>query len=130
MEDELAGDDSYVPQTPVDPPPPPLVQRPSPRQSPTSRAHEDTAEAEESHESKKARVETQKKQRIGMLREQQESAIRTVKIGDSEYFTLDDYSNEAAVDALELDEESDIFGLMKSPCSFQMFRQPCGRTLL
>ena len=69
MEDELAGDDSYVPQTPIDHPPAPLSQPPSPRQSPTSRAHEDTAEGEESHDAKKARAEIQKKQRIGMLGE-------------------------------------------------------------
>ena len=44
-----------------------------------------------------------------MLRELQESAIRTVRIGDSENFTLDDYSDEAAVDAMELDGETDDF---------------------
>ena len=44
-----------------------------------------------------------------MLRELQETVIRTVRIGDSEYFTLDDYSNETAVDAMELDGESGSF---------------------
>ena len=62
MENELAGDDSYVPKTPIDhpPPPPPLAQPPSPRQSPTSRAHEDTAGAEESHEARKPELRSER----------------------------------------------------------------------
>ena len=83
MENELVGDDSYVPQTPPDNPPPPQVQPPSPRHASTSRAHGDDDEGEESHELKKARIESQKKQRIGMLRETQERVIRTVRIRDA-----------------------------------------------
>ena len=46
-----------------------------------------------------------------MLREQQEKVIRTVKIGDDEYHTLDDYSNEPQLDAAD-DEvaNDDIWG--------------------
>ena len=46
-----------------------------------------------------------------MLREQQEKVIRTVKIGDDEYHTLDDYSNEPQLDAADDEvEKDDIWG--------------------
>ena len=106
MEQELADDDLHVPRTPLQDLP---LQPPSPRVSPTSRAHDETGEEE--HDAKKARVKEQKKQRIGMLREQQEKVIRTVKIGDDEYHTLDDYSNEPQLDTADDEvEKEDIWG--------------------
>ena len=46
-----------------------------------------------------------------MLREQQEKVIRTVKIGDDEYHTLDDYSNEPQLDTADDEvEKEDIWG--------------------
>ena len=108
MEDELAEDDLYVPRTPLDER---LLQQPSsPRPSPTRHAHGDDVE-DESHEAKKARVEDQKRQRIGMLRELQDKMIRTVKFGGDEYHTLDDYSNEPQLEST-LDDEyvDDVWG--------------------
>jgi len=64
---------------------------PSPRASPSSRAHDD---APDDHESKKPRVEGQKKQRIERVKEEQEKMIRTVKIGEEVYHTLDDYDTD------------------------------------
>ena len=63
MEQELAHDDLYVPRTPLDDLPPQPPQPPSPRASPTSRMHDGSGD--EGHDAKKARVEDQKKQRIG-----------------------------------------------------------------
>ena len=64
---------------------------PSPRASPYSRAHD---EAPEEHESKKTRVEVQKKQRIERVKEEQEKMIRTVKVGEDTYHILDDYDTD------------------------------------
>ena len=106
MEQELADEDLYVPRTPLQDLPP---QPPSPRAAPTSRAHDETGD--EGHDAKKARVEEQKKQRIGMLHELQEKVIRTVKIGDDEYHNLDDYSSEPQLGAADDDgEKDDIWG--------------------
>ena len=106
MEQALADDDLYVPRTPLPDLP---LQPPSPRASPTSRAHDETGD--EGHDAKKERVEDQKKQRIGMLRELQEKVIRTVKIGDDEYHTLDDDSSEPQLDAADDDgDKDDIWG--------------------
>ena len=55
-------------------------------------------EAEEDHESKRAKMEFQKKQRINQLREFHESMITTVKVGTDEYATMDSYEHEANVD--------------------------------
>ena len=63
----------------------------TPRQPHATRTHE--TETEGSPESKKAKVETQKKQRINQLREFHESHIRTVRIGDDEFATLDSYAS-------------------------------------
>ena len=57
----------------------------TPRQPHATRTHE--TETEGSPESKKAKVETQKKQRFNQLREFHESHIRTVRIGDDEFAT-------------------------------------------
>ena len=59
MEQELADDDLHVPRTPLQDLP---LQPPSPRVSPTSRAHDETGEEE--HDAKKARVEEQKNKEL------------------------------------------------------------------
>ena len=69
---------------------------PTPRQQHTTRTHGD--DVEESHEAKRARLESLKKQKINQLRESHEAVIRTVKVGSDEYATLDDYENEITMD--------------------------------
>ena len=97
MERELAEEDAkHVPMTP------PVISAPvpaSPRASPTSRAHNEGGD--ESHESKKAKVESQKKLRIGMLRESHEKMIRVVKIGEKEYHTMDNYEHDPSLDSAD-----------------------------
>ena len=94
MERELAEEDAqHVPMTPpVIAPPVPA----SPRASPTSRAHDEGGD--ESHESKKAKVEVQKKLKIGMLRESHEKMIRVVKIGEKEFHTMDSYEHDPSIE--------------------------------
>ena len=94
MERELAEEDAqHVPMTPpVIAPPVPA----SPRASPTSHAHDEGGD--ESHESKKAKVEVQKKLKIGMLRESHEKMIRVVKIGEKEFHTMDSYEHDPSIE--------------------------------
>ena len=97
MEHELAEEDAkHVPMTP------PVIAAPvpaSPRASPTSRAHDEGGD--ESHESKKAKLESQKKLRIGMLRESHEKMLRVVKIGEKEYHTMDNYEHDPSMDSAD-----------------------------
>ena len=97
MERELAEEGAkYVPMTP------PVIAAPvpaSPRASPTSRVHDEGGD--ESHESKKAKVESQKKLRIGMLRESHEKMRRVVKIGEKEYHTMDSYEHDPSIDSAD-----------------------------
>jgi hypothetical protein len=78
-------------QAPVTPPVTSALVPPSPRASPSSRVHD---EAPDEHEPKKARVEVQKKQRIERVKEEHEKMIRTVKVGEDVYHTLDDYDTD------------------------------------
>ena len=78
-------------QAPVTPPVTSTFAPPSPRASPSSRAHD---EAPGEHESKKTRVEVQKKQRIERVKEEHEKMIRTVKVGEDAYHTLDDHDTD------------------------------------
>ena len=78
-------------QAPVTPPVTSALVPPSPRASPSSRAHD---EAPDEHESKKARVEVSKKQRIERVKEEHEKMVRTVKVGEDVYHTLDDYDTD------------------------------------
>ena len=63
----------------------------TPRQAAATRSHDDQPEE---HDAKKARVEEHKKQRINVLREVQETRIRSVQIADDTFFTLDEYEHE------------------------------------
>ena len=71
----------------------------TPRQTNETRAP--GPDDDQDHEAKRARVETQKKQKINRMMEFNESMTRTVKVGADEFSTLDDYSNE-----LDLNEDS------------------------
>ena len=83
---------------PVTPPMTSAHVPPTPRQAHETRAHGPDDDGD--HEAKRSRVEAQKKQKINRVMEFNESMIRTVKVGDDEFSTLDDYSNE-----LDLNED-------------------------
>ena len=68
----------------------------TPRQQHATRTHE--FEVEEDHEAKRAKMESQKKQKIHQLRELHESMIRAVKVGTNEYATMDNYEHEVNMD--------------------------------
>eukprot|EP00435_Cladocopium_sp_Y103_P052330 s2013_g16.t1 len=76
---------------------------PTPRQQQTTRAHDDEVDAD--HETKRAKVESQKKQKIAQLKQQHESLMRVVKIGDAEFATMDSYDNELSADDDTEDED-------------------------
>lgn len=82
----------------------------SPRDSPTSRAHAVDAEG---GESKRAKTEEHKKQRINRLAEEQEAMIPTAQFGTETYHTLDSYDAEFQEDAENADDvwigEDDLY---------------------
>ena len=84
---------------PVTPPMTSIHLPPTPRHAHETRAH--GPDDDQDHEAKRARVDARKKQKINRMMEFNESMIRTVKVGDDEFSTLDDYSNE-----LDLNEYS------------------------
>ena len=71
----------------------------TPRMSHPTRAHDD---APDEHEAKTSRVETQKKQRVEHLAAEYTNMIRTVKVADDEFFTMDEYDTD-----LQLEESFD-----------------------
>ena len=74
----------------------------TPRTAPTTRVH--GAGTEEEHESKKARVEDEKRQRIERIVAEHEKAIRAVKVSEDEIFhTMDDYETD-----LQMDDHNEI----------------------
>ena len=74
----------------------------TPRTAPTTRVH--GAEMEEEHESKKARVQDVKTQRIERIVAEHEKAIRAVKVSEEKIFhTLDDYETD-----LQMDDHNEI----------------------
>lgn len=78
----------------------------TPREIPeTPRAHEPNQPTEEEREPKKARIEDNKKQRIIQLRERNERMIRSVKMADDEFFTMDSYDQELLL-ADEVEDEA------------------------
>eukprot|EP00435_Cladocopium_sp_Y103_P060567 s367_g22.t1 len=101
MEDQVDLTFEAGMDVPTTPPLPPVVPC-TPRHPHETRHHEEEAEVD--HEAKKARVELQKKQKINQLRESQEAMIRTVKIGDDEFPTLDNYETELNLDEVPDDE--------------------------
>ena len=109
LEDMVPQEDvgNEQPQTP---PMTTMAIPPSPRASPTSRAHDEVPE--EDHSSKKAKLEASKKQRIEVVKETYAKMIRSVKVGTDEYYTMDNYDtdynweNEELVDDVWMDEDS------------------------
>ena len=93
---------------------------PTPRQQHTTRAHGD--DVEDSHEAKRAKLESLKKQKINQLRESHEAMIKKVKVGSDEYATLDDYENEITMD----DRPGTEFGMMRISSPSAMFQMRCG----
>ena len=89
-----------VPGTPQEVPGP--VAPVSPRHSPTTRTH---ATDVDEGESKRAKTEEHKKQRINRLAEEQESMMRTVRFGTETYHTLDSYEAAFQSDDVESSEE-------------------------
>eukprot|EP00435_Cladocopium_sp_Y103_P028418 s2167_g7.t1 len=72
--------------------PPMTISPASPRHSSTTRTHDDDLTGES--EMKRSKTEEAKKQRINRLAAEQERCIRTVKIGEEVYHTLDSYADE------------------------------------
>ena len=74
----------------------------TPRTSPTTRMH--GTGTEEEHESKKARVEDVKRQRIERIVAEHKAAVRAVKVSENEVFhTMDDYETD-----LQMDDHNEI----------------------
>ena len=100
---------------------------PTPRQQCSTRTHE--TEVVDDHESKRAKIESQKKQKINQLREYNESMIRTVKVGTDEFATMDEYEHE-----LDINDSTALltlsFGTMRTSLSSKMFQMLCGHQLL
>ena len=85
-----------VPQTPDV-----FAQVPStPRQAAPTRPHGDEVEDQES---KRARVETSKKQRLERISAEYQAMVRTVKFGDETLHTMDEYQHD-----LQLDDHNSV----------------------
>eukprot|EP00435_Cladocopium_sp_Y103_P042938 s2725_g12.t1 len=74
---------------------PDVHQPTTPRMSPSTRLHDD---GPDDHENKKARVELQKKQRVERLAAEYVRQIRTVKVAEEEFFTMDEYETDLQLD--------------------------------
>ena len=97
------------------------VPSPTPRTTATTRAHGDDAD---DHEPKRARVESSKKQRIERVAEQDEMAIRVVKVSsEEELHTMDDYASD-----LQMDDQDEIdVWEGEDKVSLQQCLKSCGR---
>ena len=67
----------------------------TPRMSPTTRLHDHVPD---DHESKKARTTEQKRQRIERLSAEYSNMIRSVKVANDEFYTMDDYDADLQVE--------------------------------
>ena len=94
-----------VPATPLDPGTTTAAPV-SPRTLPATREHE--VETEET-ESKRAKTEDHKKQRVERLAAEQEKMIRTIKFGEEEYYTLDSYDAEPMSEQSEPEPGDEIW---------------------
>ena len=97
LEDMVPQEDLHGLDVPVTPPVASSVassaRPPSPRTFSTHRTHDDDV-ADDGHETKKAKVEVQKKQRIEQVKETYSKMIRAVKVGDDEFFAMDSYETD------------------------------------
>ena len=69
----------------------------TPRGSQTIRTHDDQP-GDEDHESKRARLESSKKQRVERLSAEYASMIRAVKISTETFHTMDEYEQDLQLD--------------------------------
>ena len=92
MESQVGSQTDPGQSAPVTPPMTSVALPPTPRQPHDTRAHGPDDDAD--HESKRARVESQKKQKISQVIEHNESMIRMVRVGEDNFATLDDYEKE------------------------------------
>ena len=76
---------------------------PTPRQAHATRFHAD--ELEEDREAKRARIESQKKQKINQIRALHEAMTSEVEFGDESYYTMDSYEVEKVQEELEHEDE-------------------------
>ena len=88
---------------PVTPPVGPMQLPSTPRHTHSTRMHDSQDDAD--HESKKARVEDHKKQKINQLMQKHEAMIPVVKVGTDEFATMDDYSTELDMNVDVLEDE-------------------------
>eukprot|EP00435_Cladocopium_sp_Y103_P025199 s2427_g6.t1 len=73
------------------------------------------------------RFDVRKKQRIGMLKEEQEKMIRSVKIGNDEYYTLDEYEYEPQLESADDDVDADELWGDEDAYNFPMFLMRFGQ---
>ena len=69
---------------------------PTPRAEPTTRLHD--VDTQEDHETKRAKTESLKKQRVERIAAQHAAMIRTVKISNESFHTMDGYSQGLQLD--------------------------------
>ena len=74
----------------------------TPRHTSTTRT--DEVESDDDHETKRARVEAAKKQRLDRISFEYSSMIRAVKISNETYHTMDDYESELRLDDHEVED--------------------------
>ena len=68
----------------------------TPRTEPTTRLHD--VDTQEDHEAKRAKTESLKKQRIERIAAEHAGMIRTVKISNESFHTMDEYSQDLQLD--------------------------------
>ena len=62
-------------------------------------------EPEEDREAKRARVESQKKQKVNQVRALRESMTSEVEFGDESYYTMDSFEVEKFQEELDYEDE-------------------------
>ena len=94
MESQVGAQTDPGQSAPITPPMTSMRLPPTPRQPHDTRARGPDDDDDADHESKRARLESQKKQKINQVIEHNESMIRMVQVGDDNFATLDDYETE------------------------------------
>jgi len=89
-----------VPQTPEVIP----IAPSTPRSTASTRVH-DVHSDEESNDAKRARVESAKKQRLNRISQEYFAQIRTVRIADDVFHTMDEYQSDLRLDDHDMDDE-------------------------
>ena len=89
-----------VPQTPEVIP----IAPSTPRATASTRVH-DVHSDDESNDAKRARVESAKKQRLNRISQEYSAQIRTVKIADDVFHTMEEYQSDLRLDDHDMDDE-------------------------